>query len=102
MTLPSIFSVFKIGIGPSSSHTIGALKSAQYFKKLITGKNFGQNAGIQIELLGSLALTGLGHLTNFAAAAGLGDFDFLSRESRIQKVYQEIEPRGYINIAGTD
>lgn len=67
MTL-SIFSLFSIGIGPSSSHTVGPMKAAC---KFATALDLTQVTKIKIELFGSLAFTGKGHGTDFAILLGL-------------------------------
>jgi L-serine dehydratase len=68
----SVFEVFRIGIGPSSSHTVGPMLAVNRFMleidKLELLKKVTQ---IQIHLYGSLALTGIGHGTNLAVLAGL-------------------------------
>ncbi len=64
----SIFELFSIGVGPSSSHTVGPMRAACAFAKSLTGE---KTARITIELYGSLALTGLGHGTNVAVLLGL-------------------------------
>ena len=64
----SIFELFKIGIGPSSSHTVGPMRAARLFA---AGLNRAPPARIQIELYGSLALTGRGHGTDRAVVLGL-------------------------------
>ena len=54
----SIFDIFKIGIGPSSSHTVGPMKAAAAFADLLNAENLDtQVARIVIEVYGSLALT---------------------------------------------
>jgi hypothetical protein len=63
----SLFEIFKIGIGPSSSHTVGPMRAAGDFvsslgnKSMLTGVH-----QVQVELYGSLALTGRGHGTDRA------------------------------------
>ena len=60
----SFFDVFSIGIGPSSSHTVGPMRAAlRYVKNLEQLKVFNQTEKIQVILYGSLALTGVGHGT---------------------------------------
>lgn len=61
--------LFKIGIGPSSSHTVGPMLAARRF--LVECGNLEQVAGVQIALYGSLALTGVGHATDKAVLLGL-------------------------------
>jgi L-serine dehydratase len=67
----SIFDLFKIGIGPSSSHTVGPMRAARMFLEEMDGPMFAQTAGIKVELYGSLALTGRGHGTDRAILLGL-------------------------------
>lgn len=64
-----VFDLFKIGIGPSSSHTVGPMLAARRF--LLECDNLTQVQRIQIELYGSLALTGAGHATDKAVLLGL-------------------------------
>jgi L-serine dehydratase len=68
----SIFDLFKIGIGPSSSHTVGPMRAARRFVEHLrdTGCLL-QTARMVAELYGSLALTGLGHATDRAVLLGL-------------------------------
>lgn len=68
----SIFDLFKIGIGPSSSHTVGPMRAARTFlQELETGDLLQQVHALQVELYGSLALTGRGHGTDRAVLLGL-------------------------------
>ena len=68
----SIFDLFKIGIGPSSSHTVGPMRAARMFlQELESEKILDQTARLKIELYGSLALTGRGHGTDRAVLLGL-------------------------------
>ena len=68
----SIFDLFKIGVGPSSSHTVGPINATnQFIDYLIQQKLFDQIDKIQFELFGSLAFTGKGHGTDKALILGL-------------------------------
>lgn len=67
----SIFDLFKIGIGPSSSHTVGPMRAARMFLEELGANALGQATGIKVELYGSLALTGRGHGTDRAILLGL-------------------------------
>ena len=67
----SIFDIFKIGIGPSSSHTIGPMVAATRFLKKLR-KNPKNIVKLQASLHGSLAFTGHGHATDKAVILGLG------------------------------
>jgi L-serine dehydratase len=68
----SVFDIFKIGIGPSSSHTMGPMRAAREF--LLELERSGRLESIEsltVRLYGSLALTGLGHGTDRAVLMGL-------------------------------
>lgn len=65
--------MFKIGVGPSSSHTLGPWKAARLFINSLSVEQI--ITSIQVELFGSLALTGKGHGTNLAVALGLMNQD---------------------------
>ncbi|MBW4933133.1 L-serine ammonia-lyase [Marinobacter sp. F4206] len=68
----SVFDLFKIGIGPSSSHTVGPMVAAATFaRQLETAGVIAQVRRIRIELFGSLSATGIGHGTDHAVVAGL-------------------------------
>ncbi|MBO0817900.1 MAG: L-serine ammonia-lyase, partial [Actinobacteria bacterium] len=68
----SAFDLFKIGIGPSSSHTVGPMRAAGMFvASLATGGVLDRVAGIRVELFGSLGATGHGHGSVKAVVLGL-------------------------------
>jgi len=68
----SVFDVFKIGIGPSSSHTMGPMTAAARFLDLLRQSEAGQGtSSLKATLYGSLAFTGRGHATDRAVALGL-------------------------------
>src|SRR5271154_5515585 len=68
----SVFELFKIGIGPSSSHTVGPMKAAAAFAGgLIATGAIDRVASVEVALLGSLAFTGKGHATDKAVVLGL-------------------------------
>ncbi len=66
----SVFDLFKIGIGPSSSHTVGPMLAARRFL-LEAGTALESATKVQVALYGSLALTGVGHGTDIAVLMGL-------------------------------
>jgi L-serine dehydratase len=75
----SVFDIFKIGIGPSSSHTLGPWRAAQQFVQSLQNKNILQDViAIEILLYGSLAKTGKGHGTDIAIQLGLSGHDPVS------------------------
>jgi L-serine dehydratase len=68
----SVFDMFKIGVGPSSSHTLGPWRAAQYFVEgLINRQQINRVKNLQVLLYGSLAKTGKGHGTDIAVIMGL-------------------------------
>ncbi len=69
----SVFDMFKVGIGPSSSHTMGPMVAAARFLDLLRASPF-QAHGLRASLHGSLAFTGVGHATDRATILGLAGF----------------------------
>jgi len=68
----SVFDIFKIGIGPSSSHTVGPMNAARRFAlDLVQEDVLARTAKVSVQLYGSLALTGHGHCTDRAVLLGL-------------------------------
>ena len=68
----SVFDIFKIGIGPSSSHTVGPMRiAARFLQEAVEEGVLGDVARVRVELQGSLALTGVGHGSDKAAILGL-------------------------------
>jgi L-serine dehydratase len=93
----SLFDLFKIGIGPSSSHTVGPMRAAYHFAERLSESGVLANvARVRIELYGSLALTGKGHGTDRGILLGLmGErpdaVDPASIEARIAGIAQSSE-----------
>lgn len=72
----SVFDMLKIGVGPSSSHTLGPWRAAErWIKELKHTDEFNNIISIQIDLYGSLSLTGKGHATDLAVLLGLSGAD---------------------------
>ena len=72
----SLFDVFSIGIGPSSSHTVGPMRAAKKFSdELILQNKISKVHKVIVTLYGSLALTGVGHGTLNACVYGLAGFE---------------------------
>lgn len=68
----SIFDMFRVGVGPSSSHTVGPMRAARKFANhLVENGLLDKVHRLQIDLLGSLAATGIGHSTDQAVLLGL-------------------------------
>ena len=91
----SVFDLFKIGIGPSSSHTVGPMKAAAMFaRRLAKAGQISQVARIEARLYGSLGATGKGHGTDTAIMLGLGgllpdSIDPDTIESRIRQIRED-------------
>lgn len=72
----SVFDMLKIGIGPSSSHTLGPWRAAErWIGELKASKKFRNAENITVNLYGSLSLTGKGHATDYAIMLGLSGKD---------------------------
>ena len=93
----SVLDIFRIGIGPSSSHTVGPIRIAKRFVDGLVRRRLLENtAEIQVELQGSLALTGAGHHTPKAVLLGLmglepETLDSTDAERQIDKIYADKE-----------
>lgn len=86
----SVFNMFKIGIGPSSSHTLGPWRAAETFVKKLEAEKEVCNS-VQVHLFGSLAKTGKGHGTDIAVLLGLSgedpvNFDVSKLDSQIELI----------------
>ena len=72
----SVFDMLKIGVGPSSSHTLGPWRAAErWIKELKDKGRFDKVEKITVDLFGSLSLTGKGHATDYAVLLGLSGAD---------------------------
>jgi L-serine dehydratase len=92
----SVFELFKIGIGPSSSHTVGPMVAARRFLSNAKADNA---ARVTVSLHGSLAFTGKGHGTDRACVLGLaGEAPDAIEPDRVDAVVQEIAERKYITL----
>ncbi|MBP6860825.1 MAG: L-serine ammonia-lyase [Neisseriaceae bacterium] len=88
----SIFDIFKVGLGPSSSHTVGPMKAAVAFVELLQKTDrLAATERIAVEVYGSLALTGIGHATFDALLLGLegslpNDIDLNTISQRLENI----------------
>ena len=98
----SVFDLFKIGVGPSSSHTVGPMVAANRFLAELEQKQvMNQVASIKIDLFGSLAMTGSGHATDTAVLLGLsGELPDRLDPDKAPVLLQAIADSGQINLAG--
>jgi L-serine dehydratase len=85
----SVFDMFKIGVGPSSSHTLGPWRAASIFLHSLTEKEIIDKViNLQVLLYGSLAKTGKGHGTDIAVQLGLSGDDPVTFE--VEKISEKI------------
>ena len=98
----SIFDIFKIGIGPSSSHTVGPMRAAGRFVRDLERENLlGSVSRVAGELFGSLALTGVGHGTDRAVLLGLaGEIPEEVQTPEIKPLLDEIRGKQSLNLLG--
>ncbi|WBS00298.1 L-serine ammonia-lyase [Pseudoduganella sp. SL102] len=95
----SVFDLFKIGIGPSSSHTVGPMVAARRF--LLDHGPLEDVTGVTAELYGSLALTGVGHGTDTAVILGLmGETPQGVDPGRVDEMLAEAQLSGELNLLG--
>ncbi|TDQ75449.1 L-serine ammonia-lyase [Sphingobacterium yanglingense] len=99
----SVFDMFKIGIGPSSSHTLGPWRAAQRFvQKLVDTAVFEKVQQVNILLYGSLAKTGVGHGTDIAVLLGLsGDDPVTFDVSQVMPKVDHIKSKGELVLGGS-
>lgn len=96
----SVFDMLKVGIGPSSSHTLGPWKAALLFlSDLSDTKDIDSVSKVKAHLYGSLALTGKGHGTDMAVCMGLHGFDPKTvPSSKVGQVMQSISNNQEIDL----
>ncbi|WP_282129760.1 L-serine ammonia-lyase [Roseobacter litoralis] len=96
----SVFDMFKVGIGPSSSHTMGPMVAAARFLEMMRASPF-EFHGIRVSLHGSLAFTGVGHATDRATILGLAGFvpDTYDAE-KAEAALAEIKATKTLNVEG--
>ena len=98
----SIFELFSIGLGPSSSHTVGPMRAAYAFtEKLKASGDLSKVSQVTIEVFGSLAFTGMGHATNKALLLGLeANQPETIDPDHFQERFQEITSTHQLILAG--
>ena len=96
----SVFDMLKIGVGPSSSHTLGPWRAAERFLAELRNENLIQTVNrVKIDLYGSLSLTGKGHATDLAVMLGLSgqDPEYIPIEN-IDAIIKAIQAKNEINL----
>ena len=99
----SVFDLFKIGIGPSSSHTVGPMRAARMFtRSLEDNGKLPRVARIVIQLYGSLGATGKGHGSDKAVLLGLSGHEPDTVDvDRVPALLDEIRQAGRLRLGGT-
>lgn len=98
----SVFDMFRIGIGPSSSHTVGPMKAGHAFARLLYDAWQGRDLDrVTIELFGSLGATGRGHWTDRAVILGLAGYrpESVGTEA-VDGIMDEVRTTGHVTVAG--
>lgn len=103
MEFISVFDMLKIGVGPSSSHTLGPWRAAERFiQELQTQNLLEQVQNLEVLLYGSLALTGKGHGTDIAILMGLSGKDPVTVPvEEVKTLPEKIQRSKQIELAGT-
>lgn len=98
----SVLDIFRIGIGPSSSHTVGPMRIARRFvRALRKAEQLEETDRIKVQLQGSLALTGIGHGTLDATILGLMGFRPEATDpDKAAAALSELEQEGHIVLGG--
>jgi L-serine dehydratase len=96
----SVFELFKIGIGPSSSHTVGPMVAARRFLDLAASRSLPNAGRINVRLYGSLAFTGKGHGTDRAVVLGLaGEIPADIDPDKVDAILASMATRGRIELS---
>ena len=96
----SVFDIFKIGIGPSSSHTVGPMVAAARFLEAANATSLPLTGRLSVTLHGSLAFTGKGHGTDRAVVLGLaGETPDSMDPDRVEAVLQQMAGRAAVELA---
>jgi len=98
----SVFDLFSIGIGPSSSHTVGPMRAAQKFVQGLKQDNLlGEVAKVKTDLYGSLGATGKGHGSDKAVMLGLeGELPESVDTGSVESRLESIRSNGQLNLFG--
>jgi L-serine dehydratase len=99
----SIFDIYTIGIGPSSSHVVGPMRAGRLFAQRLADRGMlAATTGVRVELYGSLACTGAGHGTNRAVILGLcGETPEDIDPDAIDSILDGIRSSGRITLLAT-
>ena len=100
--MTSLFDLYKIGVGPSSSHTMGPMRAACLLREVWKHEgSLVRVESVRVELYGSLALTGMGHGTDRAVLLGLsGNEPAAIDPAAIETTVAAIRSKGRLELAG--
>lgn len=98
----SVFDLFKVGIGPSSSHTVGPMRAAATFAQTLIDQHLLTDVRrVEIRLYGSLSATGVGHATDRACVMGLmGEWPDSIDPTTIESRIHTLRETGELSLAG--
>ena len=102
MSVVGVLDLFRIGIGPSSSHTVGPMRATRRFATELERSGYGDSVTrLQIDLFGSLGATGPGHGTISAVVLGLaGEEPHSVDPDRVQPLLDDVAATGHLSLAG--
>lgn len=96
----SVFDMFRIGIGPSSSHTVGPMKAAFAFATALA-ESGDQPRHLRVQLFGSLGATGHGHSTDRAVVLGLAGYEPHAVPAQtVNSLVEDVERTGFLTLKG--
>lgn len=98
----SVLDMFSIGLGPSSSHTVGPMRAAAQFINGLSSDTVASTARAKVELFGSLGATGIGHHSDTAVILGLAGHDPATIvPEQVDEIIAGVEQSGTLQLAGT-
>jgi len=100
MSLPGIFEVFQLAIGPSTVLTTGALRIGQAFREDLQASPYRSSYRLLIELSGEFSKHGHENLSDLAVVAGLGGFTIEQSSIAMKAFYEKIKETGYFSFFG--
>lgn len=97
----SVFDIFRVGVGPSSSHTVGPMRAAERFASELIARGLDQKTDrLWVELMGSLGATGIGHATDTAFQLGImGMLPATVDLDRAPELLQEVAQQKRLTLA---
>lgn len=98
----SVLDMFSIGLGPSSSHTVGPMRAAAQFVNSLDADTLAATQRAQVELFGSLGATGIGHHSDTAVILGLAGHDPATIvPEQVDDIIAQVETSATLELAGT-